>query len=269
MTKRFDPDSISSYLDDLDKDYMYEVSCLQVELLQLQKFIKEKKERLCILFEGRDTAGKGGAILRFTQHLIPRYYRVVALTKPTEIEFGQWYFQRYIHNLPNPGEMVFFDRSWYNRAVVEPAMGFCTEEQYETFLNQVNVIEGMLVEDGMTIIKHWYSIDYEEQEKRIDDRIMNPLKQWKLSPVDLAARNKWDVFTSCKKRMFEETSTEKCPWYVIKGNCKKTARLESMRNVLSHFDYPDKGFTGVRVEPDRKIVLDPLTNPKYSSSAKT
>jgi polyphosphate kinase 2 len=254
VTDRFEPEVIIDYLDDVDKDYLYELSCLQVELIRLQKHIMESRERLLILFEGRDTAGKGGAILRFAQHLNPRHYRVVALPKPTEAERGQWYFQRYLVHLPDPGQMAFFDRSWYNRAVVEPVMGFCTPEQYERFFEQVNTVERFLVEDGIRLIKFWYSIDQGEQLRRVHEREVNPLKSWKLSPVDRAAAYKWDAFTEYKQRMFERTSTEHCPWQIVRGNRKREARLESMRFVLSRFDYPEKGSTGQRVEPDPAVV---------------
>ena len=253
-TERFDPEVIVEYIDDLDKDYLYELSCLQVELVQLQRHLIQTKQRLLVIFEGRDTAGKGGAIIRFTQHLNPRHYRVVALPKPTPAEQGQWFFQRYLQRLPDPGQIAFFDRSWYNRAVVEPVMGFCTLEQHETFMEQVNVIERFLVEDGIHLFKLWYSIDYDEQKRRVEDRKLNPLKRWKLSPVDQAAAQKWDDFTLFKEKMFQRTATQHAPWYRIHGNVKKTARLESMRLVLDHFDYPDKGATGQRLEPDTTII---------------
>jgi polyphosphate kinase 2 len=252
--ERFDPETIIDHLDDSDRDYLYEVSCLQVELLQLQMHIRATGQRLLILFEGRDTAGKGGAIIRFTQHLNHRHHRVVALPKPTEAESGQWYFQRYLEHLPDPGEIAFFDRSWYNRAVVEPVMGFCTPEQHEAFLEQVNVVEKLLVDDGIHLIKFWFSIDLDEQLKRVLGRKNNPLKRWKLSPVDQAAAARWEEFTRYKNKMFERTSTEYCPWWVVRGNVKKIARLESIRFVLDRFDYPDKGITGQRVTPDPTIV---------------
>ncbi|SMF06674.1 polyphosphate kinase 2 [Pseudobacteriovorax antillogorgiicola] len=252
--KKFEPDSIAEYLDELDRDYMYELCCLQVELLQLQKYVTEQGIRLAIVFEGRDTAGKGGAILRFRQHLIPRYCKVVALHKPTDEERGQWYFQRYIQHLPKAGAIVLFDRSWYNRAVVEPVMGFCSSEEHERFMEQVNIVEKLWVDDGIKLIKLWFSIDQEEQGSRLQDRQLNPLKTWKLSPVDLAAREKWDEFTSYKEKMFAKTSPSHSPWVRIDGNEKKVARLESIRYVLSQFDYPNKGFTGVSLEPSSKAI---------------
>ena len=186
-TPPFDAALLDEYLDELDREYLSDLLRLQVELLELQRHIRETKQRVVILFEGRDTAGKGGAILRFTQHLNPRHLRIVALGKPTPVEAGEWYFQRYIRVLPTAGEIVFFDRSWYNRAVVEPVMSFCTTEQHEAFMTQVNMVERLLIEDGIRIIKFWFSIDAEEQLRRLGNRAANPLKAWKLSPVDLAA----------------------------------------------------------------------------------
>ena len=227
---------------------------LQTELIKLQYDIIEKRERLLIIFEGRDSAGKGGAIMRFIRFLNPRFYRVVALTKPTDIERRQWYFQRYIENLPNPGEMVFFDRSWYNRAVVEPVMGFCTEQQYKLFLKQVVSLENMLVEDGLKIVKLWFSIDHEEQKKRLEERKINPLIQWKLSTVDIQAQLKWDDYTHYKNEMFKHTGTPQSPWISIKGNNKDYARKEAMRYVLNTLSYKNKGITGERLVPDENVV---------------
>lgn len=227
---------------------------LQTELVWLQQHIKEHNQRVVILFEGRDTAGKGGAIMRFIRFLNPRLFRVVALSKPTDIEKGQWYFQRYIQHLPNPGEMVFFDRSWYNRAVVEPVMGFCTPEQYELFNEQVVMLEDMLIKDGLQIFKLWFSISLEEQKSRLDERVHNPLKQWKLSTVDAQAQAKWKEFTRYKEAMFKNTSTEKSPWIVIDGNDRELARKEAMRCVLDRLEYDKKGNTGVRLTPDTLIV---------------
>ncbi len=227
---------------------------LQTELVRLQGSINDQQQRLLIIFEGRDTAGKGGAIMRFVRFLNPRHYRIVALPKPTDLEKGQWYFQRYIEHLPNPGEVVFFDRSWYNRAVVEPVMGFCTEEQYQRFLEQVVQIEKMLVEDGMHLIKFWFSIDVEEQRKRLEDRNVNPLSQWKLSTVDALAQAKWDDFTRYKEAMFRATSKPECPWVIVKGNDKDLARMEAMRYVLHVSDFTRKGETGVRLQPEQGVV---------------
>ena len=227
---------------------------LQAELVDLQQWTAKHKKRVCVLFEGRDAAGKGGAIRRFTEHLNPRSMRVVALTKPTEIEKGQWYFRRYIKELPEPGELVFFDRSWYNRAVVEPVMDFCTDEEYNKFMVQVPEFEHMLYEDGVIIIKFWFSISKEEQEKRFNSRLKNPLKQWKFSPVDKEGQIRWDKYTFYKEQMFSKTHNSFSPWIIIKTNSKKQARLESIRYVLSRFDYDRKGSSKTTVLPDPNIV---------------
>ena len=227
---------------------------LQTELVRMQKWVQETRQRILIIFEGRDTAGKGGAIMRFVRFLNPRAYRIVALPKPTEVERGQWYFQRYINELPDPGEIAFFDRSWYNRAVVEPVMGFCSPQQHQDFLHQVVLLEEMLIRDGMYIIKFWFSIDNDEQEKRLKDRRVNPLQQWKLSTVDMMAQQKWDAYTQYKNEMFEKTSTNDSPWVIIKGNNKDVARLEAMRYVISKIDFPEKGRTGETLTPNPEIV---------------
>jgi len=227
---------------------------LQTEMIWMQRWVMETQQRLVIIFEGRDTAGKGGAILRFVRFINPRGYRVVALPKPTEVEKGQWYFQRYIKVLPDPGEIVFFDRSWYNRAVVEPVMGFCTDQQYNLFMKQVVSLEKMLVDDGTKIIKFWFSIDVKEQKHRLEERKSDPLKQWKLSTIDLLAQLKWDNYTEHKEMMFKKTGKKHCPWVVIRGNDRDKARLEAMRYVLNAMDYPDKGKTGERIKPDKRIV---------------
>ena len=227
---------------------------LQRELVLMQQSIQENRDRLLIIFEGRDAAGKGGAIRRFTRHLNPRGYRVIALPKPTEAERGQWFFQRYFLGLPNAGEIIFFDRSWYNRAVVEPVMGFCTQEQYEVFIKQAPKIERMLVDDGVKIIKFWFSIQRQVQGKRFDARRSDILKQWKLSTVDALAQERWDDFTKYKELMFERTHTSHSPWIIVNGNHKETARIESMRFLLSKIDYRGKGSTGVSLAPDPQIV---------------
>ena len=258
-----DPDWLREVLDDeLDRDYLIELSRLQVELLKLQTHLVATSRRLAILFEGRDTAGKGGAILRFSQRLMPRHQRVVALPKPTQVELGQWYFERYVRQLPKPGEIVFFDRSWYNRAVVEPVMGFCTEEEYERFMRQVVVFERMLLEDGLLLVKLWFSIDRTEQQERLEQRHKNPLKHWKLSTVDLQAQQKWESFTRYKEAMFARTSTPDSPWMVVQGNTKKRARLESIRHVLRTIDYPGRGQGGLRLEPDPEVVRRADFEPK-------
>ncbi|UXP32328.1 polyphosphate kinase 2 [Reichenbachiella agarivorans] len=227
---------------------------LQVELIAMQRWVQDTGQRVAILFEGRDTAGKGGAIMRFVRYLNPRGYRIVALPKPTEMEKGQWYFQRYIQQLPNRGEIVLFDRSWYNRAVVEPVMNFCSSEQYEVFMKNVVTVEKMLVEDGIHIFKLWFSIDEQEQKKRLEERITDPLKKWKLSTVDMEAQLKWNTYTHYKMEMFAQTSWQGAPWIILKGNDKENARLEGIRHVLTSLNYPDKGQTGERLSPDGNIV---------------
>lgn len=235
--------------------YEAELASLQVELVNLQQWIKKTGRRVCVLFEGRDAAGKGGAIKRFKEHLNPRYSRVVALTKPTEVEQGQWYFRRYIRELPNPGEIVFFDRSWYNRAVVEPVMGFCSDQQYEKFMIQVPEFEHLLYEDNVTIIKFWFSISKMEQKNRFDARMENPLKRWKYSPVDMKSQEYWDRYTHYKEQMFSKTHTNFCPWTIVKTNNKKVARLESIRHVLSQFEYDGKGSSKIQLLPDPNVIM--------------
>jgi polyphosphate kinase 2 len=227
---------------------------LQVELIKLQNWVFENKKRVLIIFEGRDAAGKGGSIKRFTERLNPRRYRVVALPKPSDVEAGQFYFQRYFAHLPNPGEIVFFDRSWYNRAIVEPTFGFCTQEQYERFMQEVPEIEHALIDDGMIIIKFWFSISKEEQQKRFKERETNPLKQWKLSPVDKQAQKMWDKVTYYKEEMFSRTHTSYAPWIIVKSNDKKSARLESIRYVLSNIPYEGKEKAETTLHPDPEIV---------------
>ena len=211
--------------------------------------------RVAIIFEGRDAAGKGGAIRRFTEHLNPRSMRVVALPKPTEMEKGQWYFQRYVKPLPNPGEIAFFDRSWYNRAVVEPVMNFCTKQQHQTFMQQVPEFEHMLYEDNIEIIKFWFSISKDEQARRFKGRVNNPLKQWKISPVDDKAQENWDLYTMYKEEMFSKTHTSYSPWVIVKANSKMKARLEAIRHVLNTLPYKGKGESKVNLHPDPEIVL--------------
>ncbi|PKV51068.1 polyphosphate kinase 2 [Aquimarina sp. MAR_2010_214] len=235
--------------------YEEELRFLQGELVNLQQWIAKKKLRVAIIFEGRDAAGKGGSIKRFTEHLNPRSMRIVALSKPTEVEKGQWYFRRYIKELPNPGEIVFFDRSWYNRAVVEPVMGFCTNKQHKNFMVQVPEFEHMLYEDGVIVIKFWFSISKEEQKKRFDARLQNPLKIWKFSPVDMKGQQLWNKYTKYKEQMFSKTHTTFSPWVIVKTNSKKTARLESMRYVLSRFDYTGKSKAKTTLLPDPNVIL--------------
>ena len=235
--------------------YEEELRLLQIEMVNFQRWVKKKGLRVAIIFEGRDAAGKGGAIKRFKQHLDPRSTRVVALSKPTEVERGQWYFRRYIKELPNPGEIVLFDRSWYNRAVVEPVMGFCTPKEYNQFMVQVPGFEHMLYEDGVHIIKFWFSISKKEQKKRIESRLLNPLKKWKFSPVDKRGQELWDKYTYYKEQMFSKTHSTFSPWIIVRANDKKTARLESMRFVLSKFDYTTSHKTKITILPDPNIVL--------------
>ena len=235
--------------------YEAELRLLQSEFVNLQKWIASNNMRVVVIFEGRDAAGKGGSIKRFKEHLNPRTFRVVALTKPTEVERGQWYFRRYIKVLPNPGEIVFFDRSWYNRAVVEPVMGFCNVEQYDKFMVQVPEFEHLLYEDNVKIIKFWFSITKDEQKRRFDPRMENPLKRWKFSPVDMKGQELFDRYTYYKEQMFSKTHTAFSPWVIVKTNSKKTARLESMRYVLSQFDYEGKGESRISLLPDPNVVM--------------
>lgn len=242
--------------------YEIELSKLQSELVNLQQWVTKNNLRVAVLFEGRDAAGKGGSIKRFIEHLNPRSSRVVALSKPTDNEKGQWYFRRYIKELPNPGEIVFFDRSWYNRAVVEPVMDFCTKEQYNQFMVQVPEFEHMLYEDGVIIIKFWFSISKEVQNKRFNGRLENPLKQWKFSPVDKKGQELWGKYTYYKEQMFTKTHTAFSPWIIVKTNDKKTARLESMRYLLSKFDYLDKEDSTNLIQPDPNVILRYYRNAK-------
>ncbi|RLD25218.1 MAG: polyphosphate kinase 2 [Bacteroidetes bacterium] len=235
-------------------DYEEELIKLQIELVKLQQWLYKKKKRIAILFEGRDAAGKGGTIRRFIEHLNPRSMRVVALDKPTHIEKGQWYFARYIKELPNQGEIVFFDRSWYNRAVVEPVMGFCKTNQYEMFLQQVPEFEHMLYEDGLRIVKFWFSISKQEQWKRFQSRSENPLKQWKLSPVDGKSQLMWNRYTYFKEEMFSKTHNSVSPWIILKANTKKVARLEAIRYVLSLYNYEGKDQADTSLHPDPNVV---------------
>lgn len=236
-------------------DYEEELRKLQIELVKLQQWIAKNKKRVAVIFEGRDAAGKGGSIRRFMEHMNPRSTRLVALNKPTEVEKGQWYFQRYIKELPNPGEIVFFDRSWYNRAVVEPVMGFCNDDQYQNFLVQVPEFEHMLYEDGVVVIKFWLSISKDEQLRRFNSRNNNPLKRWKFSPVDKRGQELWDMYSYYKNKMFSKTHTAYSPWIVVKTNNKKEARVECMRHVLSQFDYDGKEEAQTILTPDPNIVM--------------
>lgn len=235
--------------------YEEELEKLQIEMVKLQRDVQINKRRVAIIVEGRDAAGKGGTIRRFIEHLNPRSARVVALPKPTEEQQGQWYFQRYAYQLPNPGEIVFFDRSWYNRAVVEPVMGFCTEEQYKVFMQQAPEFEHMLYEDKIELVKFWFSISKDVQRERFESRRTDPLKQWKISPVDEKAQENWDVYTRYKEKMYSRTHTTYSPWIIVQSNDKKKARLESMRYVLSTLDYTGKHDPVTSLVPDPDIVM--------------
>jgi polyphosphate kinase 2 len=237
-------------------EYEKEKRALQIELLKMQSWAKDTGQKIVILFEGRDAAGKGGTIKRFTEHLNPRGASVVALGKPTERERGEWYFQRYIEHLPSEGEIVLFDRSWYNRAVVEPVMGFCTPEQHEEFLRQVPGLEETWVESGVHLIKLWFSVSRAEQRTRFTIRVIDPLRQWKLSPVDLRALGKWDDYTKAKDEMFARTNLPMAPWTVVKSNDKKRGRINALRWVLTQLDYPAKDPEAIGV-PDPLIVGSP------------
>ncbi|MEC5393874.1 polyphosphate kinase 2 [Bergeyella sp. RCAD1439] len=239
----------------LDKvRYEIELRQLQAELVDFQKWAVENKKKIAIIFEGRDASGKGGTIKRFIEHLNPRAMRLVALNKPTDVERGQWYFRRYIKELPNEGEVVFFDRSWYNRAVVEPVMGFCTPEQYESFMVQVPEFEHMLYEAGTHIIKFWFSVSKDQQLYRFNRRLKNPLKRWKYSPVDEKGQELWDTFTYYKDQMFSRTHNAFSPWVIVKSDNKLQARLEAIRYVLSLFNYSGKAESAVNLNPDPNVV---------------
>ena len=233
------------------KSYEKQKYKLQVELLKLQQWVRSTGQKIVIVFEGRDAAGKGGTIKRFMEHLNPRGARVVALNKPTETEKGQWYFQRYVQHLPTAGEIVLFDRSWYNRAGVERVMGFCTDDEYEEFMRQTPEFERNLTRSGVHLIKFWFSVSRKEQRRRFKEREAHPLKQWKLSPIDKASLDKWDDYTKAKESMFFFTDTADSPWTVVKSDCKKRARLNSMRYVLHKFAYQNK---------DAEVIgpIDPL-----------
>ncbi|MDP6883180.1 MAG: polyphosphate kinase 2 [Rhodospirillales bacterium] len=231
-----------------NKTYEAELARLQIELVKLQEWIKHEGLKVVAIFEGRDAAGKGGTIKRFMEHMNPRGARVVALEKPTDQERGQWYFQRYVRHLPTRGEMVLFDRSWYNRAGVERVMGFCTKNEYEVFMRQAPEFERMLIKSGNRLFKYWFSVSRGEQSRRFQSRRVDPLKQWKLSPVDIQSLGKWDDYTDAKELIFRHTDTVEAPWTAIKSDDKKRARLNCMRHFLHGLPYPDK---------NRKVVTSP------------
>jgi polyphosphate kinase 2 len=243
--------------------YDHHKRLLQIELVKLQNWVKDTGQRIVIVFEGRDAAGKGGTIKRFTEHLNPRGARVVALVKPTETERTQWYFQRYVAHLPSAGEIVMFDRSWYNRAGVERVMGFCTPEEYLEFMRQAPEFERMLVHSGIDLTKFWFSVTQDEQRTRFVIRQVDPVRQWKLSPMDIQSLDKWDDYTEAKDAMFFYTDTADAPWTSVKSNDKKRARLEAIRHILERFDYDGKD-PEVVGKPDRKIIGPSLPSERGS-----
>jgi polyphosphate kinase 2 len=248
------------------KIYEGELRKLQIELVKLQEWIKEKGLRVVVIFEGRDAAGKGGVIKRINQRLNPRVCRVVALGTPTEREKTQWYFQRYVAHLPAAGEMVLFDRSWYNRAGVERVMGFCTEEEYQEFMRSCPEFERMLVHSGIILIKYWFSVSDEEQERRFQDRINDPTKRWKLSPMDLESRSRWVEYSKCKDEMFAHTDIKQAPWYVVEADSKRRARLNCIRHLLSVIPYKDLTPEPITLPPrqeDKGYVRPPITDQTF------
>ncbi len=236
-----------------EKPYLEELRVLQIELVKLQKWANDAGQRIVVLLEGRDAAGKGGTISTFLEYMNPRSARHVALTKPSDVERGQWYFQRYVKELPTKGEIVFFDRSWYNRSGVERVMGFCTESQHAEFLREVPMLENMILGSGISLTKFWFSVTQKEQRTRFAIRQVDPVRQWKLSPMDLASLDKWDDYTNAKEEQFRYTDTDESPWITIKSNDKKRARLNAMRYILSKFEYTNKDHDVVGT-PDPLIV---------------
>ncbi len=249
-----------------NKEYALELARLHVELVKLQEWIRHSGLKVVVLFEGRDAAGKGGAIKTITLRLNPRYARVVALGTPTEREKTQWYFQRYVAHLPAAGEMVLFDRSWYNRAGVERVMGFCTDEEYQEFLRSCPDFEAMLIRSGITLIKYWFSVSDAEQERRFQKRIEDPTRRWKLSPMDVESRARWVEYSKAKDDMFAHTDTEHAPWYVVNADNKKRARLNVIRHLLSLIPYEDLTPQPIALpprEPDRRYVRPPRSEQKF------
>jgi polyphosphate kinase 2 len=234
-------------------EYEYLKRPLQIELVRLQNWVKDTGQRIVMVFEGRDAAGKGGTIKRFTEHLNPRGASVVALIKPTERERSQWYFQRYVPSLPGAGEIVMFDRSWYNRAGVERVMGFCTDEEYWEFMREAPEFEKMLINSGLHLTKFWFSVTPAEQRTRFAIRRIDPVRQWKLSPMDIESLDKWEGYTEAKEAMFHYTDTERSPWTVIRSNDKKRARIEAIKHILLKFDYEGKN-SEVIGEPDKALI---------------
>ena len=234
-------------------DYDEELEKLHLELMKLQEWIKAQGLKVLVLFEGRDTAGKGGVIKRIIEPLNPRLCRVVALATPTERERSQWYFQRYVAHLPAAGELVLFDRSWYNRAGVEHVMGFCTKDEYDEFLRAAPLFEEMLVRSGIILVKYWFSVSPEEQDKRFTERMGNPLKRWKLSPMDIESRAKWDDYSRAKDDMFRRTDTARCPWYVVDSEDQKVARLNCITHLLTLIDYEDMEAPQIDLPPRKGV----------------
>ncbi|WP_289032080.1 polyphosphate kinase 2 [uncultured Paraglaciecola sp.] len=242
-------------------NYQKHLAKLQIELAHLQEWVQQTGQKVVVIFEGRDAAGKGGAIKAITAKLNPRVVRIAALSKPTERETTQWYFQRYVAHLPAAGEIVLFDRSWYNRAGVEKVMGFCTEQQYQNFLHTCPAFENMLMDSGITLIKYWFSVSDEEQEKRFQERLTNPLKRWKFSDMDLVSRSKWAEYSKAKDLMFEYTDTKHSPWYVVDADDKKAARLNCIDHMLSKIEYQTVHYPSVTLpEVDKTSYQRPPNN---------
>jgi len=258
LIRRYFRDSVYPFAERLSiKHYYLEKRLLQIELVKMQNWVKDNGQKIVVIFEGRDAAGKGSTIKRFMEYLNPRGARVVALDKPTIAEQGQWYFQRYIDHLPTSGEIVFFDRSWYNRAGVERVMGFCTQEEYDEFVREAPLVEQMLVRSGIQIVKFYLSVSREEQANRMRERAVNPLKQWKLSPIDRIAQERWDDYTLAKEANFDKTDTPEAPWIIVKAEDQMRARLESMRHVLDRFEYTGKDVAVARSA--HPLVLAPYS----------
>ena len=256
-TKHKEGDRVAVWTKKETLAYEDELHRLQIELLKMQNHIKESGQKVLMIFEGRDAAGKGGTIKRITEHLNPRGARVIALDKPSDVERSQWYFQRYVHHLPSAGEIVLFDRSWYNRGGVEPVMGFCTQEEHKEFLHEVPEFEKMLINSDITIFKFYFSVSKEEQKKRFDKRRTDPLKQYKLSPVDELSQELWDKYTIAKYSMLLASHTDHAPWTVIRSDNKKKARINCIKHILTHIDYPDKiGAKKLKLDPKTRIFAN-------------
>ncbi len=262
-----DYEAVEVHIDRMDKKtYEHEIEKLHVELVKLLEWIKHQKLKVVIIFEGRDAAGKGGVIKTITERLNPRFCRIVALGVPTEREKSQWYFQRYVNHLPAAGEMVLFDRSWYNRAGVERVMGFCTEEEYTEFLRSCPEFERMLVRSGIILIKYWFSVSDKEQERRFQERINDPTKRWKLSPMDIESRNRWVEYSKAKDVMFAHTDIKQAPWWVVCADDKRRARLNCIHHLLTLIPYEDLTFPPIKLEPrriDESYIRPPITDQNF------